>query len=116
MDSAWKTNFVTNFAPVLISTDRALNVGLVLTELIINANKYAYSGQPGPLTISLEQRAKDFHLVVSDRGQADPKIGQGFGTRMIKAMVSRLAGTIEYSDNRPGLRVLFTAPVEEALH
>jgi two-component sensor histidine kinase len=116
MDSAWKTHFVTNFAPVLISTDRALNVGLVLTELIINANKYAYSGQPGPLTISLEQRAKDFHLVVSDRGQADPKIGQGFGTRMIKAMVARLAGTIEYSDNQPGLRVLFTAPVEEALH
>jgi chemotaxis family two-component system sensor kinase Cph1 len=116
MDAEWKTHFATHFSPVLISTDRALNVGLVLTELIINANKYAYSGQPGPLSITLEQRAKLFHLVVSDRGLADHKAGQGFGTRMIKAMVERLAGTIEYSDNQPGLRVVFTAPVEEALH
>jgi two-component sensor histidine kinase len=116
MDAGWKTHFVTHFSPVLISTDRALNVGLVLTELIINANKYAYSGQPGPLTITLEQRGKVFHLAVCDRGLADQKTGQGFGTRMIKAMVERLAGTIEYSDNQPGLRVLFTAPVEQALH
>jgi two-component sensor histidine kinase len=116
MDAGWKTHFVTNFSPVLISTDRALNVGLVLTELITNANKYAYSGQPGPLTITLEQSAKVFRLIVSDGGLGDHKIGQGFGTRMIKAMVERLGGTIEYSDNEPGLRVIFTAPVEEALH
>ena len=116
MDAGWKAHFVTQFSPVLISTDRALNVGLVLTELIINANKYAYSGDPGPLAITLEQQGKVFRLIVSDRGLGDHKMGQGFGMRMIKAMVERLAGTIEYTDNKPGLRVIFTAPVEEVLH
>ena len=40
-----------------------------------------------------------------------PPARQGFGTRMLSAMVQRLDGTIEESDNAPGLRFTVTAPI-----
>ncbi|WP_354038041.1 histidine kinase dimerization/phosphoacceptor domain -containing protein [Devosia sp. UYZn731] len=113
MGDGWQKQFTANFAPVLISADRAINIGLVLTELIINANKYAYAGLPGPLSVSLEQHRSRFTLVVADRGQGDHKPGAGFGTRMMKAMVDRLGGTIAYNEASPGLQIVITAPIEE---
>ena len=37
--------------------------------------------------------------------------GQGFGTRMMNAMVGQLHGALDYQDNDPGLRVVLTAPL-----
>jgi chemotaxis family two-component system sensor kinase Cph1 len=84
----------------------------VLTELVINANKYAYGGKPGPLSITLEQHGNQLRLTVADKGAGDHTAGNGFGTRMMKAMVDQLAGTIEYSSNEPGLRATVSAPIE----
>jgi two-component sensor histidine kinase len=84
----------------------------VLTELIINAQKYAYGGLPGPIAITLEPHRTNFRLIVADQGVGAERTGAGFGTRMIKAMVERLDGMIERLDNRPGLRVILTAPGE----
>lgn len=114
MGDGWQRHFTANFAPVLISADRAVNIGLVLTELIINANKYAYGGGPGPLSVSLHQESQRFTLVVADKGRGDHQPGAGFGTRMMKAMVDRLTGTISYSEGDPGLRIVITAPIEES--
>ena len=80
-----------------------------LTELVINANKYAYGGKPGP--IALEQQRNRFRLVVADRGTGLPAERAGFGTKMLTSMVGRLSGTMERTDNGPGLRVTVTAPI-----
>ncbi len=101
-----------SLAPTLISADRAVNVGLILTELIINANKYAYGGASGPMTITLEHYRQRFRLIVADRGTGKSGARIGFGTRMLNAMVDRLGGTVEETSNDPGLRVIVTAPVE----
>ena len=100
-----------DLAPLLVSTDRAVLLGLILTELVINANKYAYDGGPGPIEISLEQHRTDLRLIVADKGKGKHQPRQGFGSRMMAAMVSQLAGRIDYGDNRPGLRAIVTAPV-----
>lgn len=113
MDRSWGDAIRLELAPVLISTDRAVNVGLILTELVINANKYAYAGGSGPITIELEQHRNRFRLVVSDRGAGKSGAGTGFGSRMLSSMVKRLAGTIEEADNDPGLRVTVTAPIDD---
>ena len=114
MGDAWGTQISLDLAPVLLSTDRAVNVGLILTELIINANKYAYGGQPGPVSVSLDQHRNSFRLVVADRGvgKQDGR-GEGFGSRMLGAMVKRLNGTLENSDNSPGLRVTVDVPIQD---
>ena len=100
-------------APVLISTDRAVNIGLVLTELFINAQKYAYDGKEGPLAIRLEQHRDKLRLTIADKGKGKQATapGGGFGSRMLKAMVDQLHGDIDEEDNGPGLRVVLTAPI-----
>lgn len=113
MDPEWGRSITLDLSPMLITADRAINVGLILTELVINANKYAYGGAPGPIAITLDQHRNTFRLIVADRGGGIVRARQGFGTRMMTAMVQRLGGTIEQQDNQPGLRVIVAAPIEE---
>jgi len=108
----WEEHVRLDLQPVLISADRAIHVGLILTELVINANKYAYNGQPGPLAISLEEYGGKFRLIVADQGSGKIRDRIGFGTRMMNAMVQRLGGSIERTDNDPGLRVIMVAPTD----
>lgn len=112
MGPDWSRQVSLDLAPITLSTDRAVTVGLVATELVINANKYAYGGEAGPVDIRLEHAGPAFRLVVADRGRGRHKPGQGFGTRMMTAMVSQLGGRIEYLDNDPGLRAVITAPID----
>ncbi len=113
----WSAHISLDLAPVLVPTDRAVNIGLVLTELIINASKYAYAGKPGPILIALEQHRSRLRLIVADKGvgkaatATDGRVG--FGSRMMNAVVAGLSGTIEHDDNMPGLRVVMTAPIED---
>ncbi len=113
LGSEWQRCLRLDLAPVLVSADRAVHVGLILTELVINANKYAYNGQPGPLAVSVEEHRDKFRLIVADSGSGKVQARVGFGTRMIDAMVQSLGGTIEQGDNQPGLRVIVTAPVDK---
>lgn len=110
--SGWARALTLELAPMLISADRAVNVGLILTELVINANKYAYGGGEGPVAIALEEYHDRFRLIVADQGRGPSGTREGFGTRMIQAMAQRLDGTIERFDDAPGLRVVLTAPIE----
>jgi light-regulated signal transduction histidine kinase (bacteriophytochrome) len=111
MGPEWVGRLRLNIAPVLIPTDRAVTLGLVLTELVINANKYAYDGAPGPIEITLEELGSRFRLIVADHGRGKHEPRQGFGTRMMTAMVNQLGGTLDYNDNKPGLRAVLTAQV-----
>ncbi|NPD70400.1 GAF domain-containing protein (plasmid) [Lichenicola cladoniae] len=43
MGQDWAKHLALDLMPVLIATDRAVTLGLVLTELLINSNKYAYA-------------------------------------------------------------------------
>lgn len=111
MGPEWAGQLTLNLAPVLIPTDRAVTVGLVLTELVINANKYAYGGAAGPIEITLEDMGPKFRLIVADQGRGKHEPSQGFGSRMMKAMVGQLNGELDYQDNRPGVRAVLTASV-----
>jgi len=112
----WAAGIRLDLAQLLVPTDRAINIGLVLTELVINASKYAYDGAAGPLWITLERARSRFQLIVADAGrgkQAGPADGTGFGGRMLRAVVGGLGGELQYLDNGPGCRAVLTAPVRE---
>jgi chemotaxis family two-component system sensor kinase Cph1 len=112
MDAPWANQIVLKLAPIVVSADRAVHVGLVLTELVINANKYAYGGAAGPVSIALEKHGERFRLIVSDHGAGKSRARQGFGSRMLAAMVKQMSGALDESDNHPGLRVAITAPIK----
>jgi two-component system, chemotaxis family, sensor kinase Cph1 len=115
MDADWRDNLTLDLAPILIATDKAVNVGLILTELVINAQKYAYDGAPGPLAVKLEQHRNSLRLIVSDVGRGKStsiKPSSGFGSRILAAIMDRLKGNIDEENNAPGLRVIVTAPIQ----
>ena len=108
----WANALTIDLAPILMPTDRAISVGLILTELMINATKYAYGGGAGPLAITITEDRAAFRLTVADRGVGAPEGGRrGFGSRMMDALVRQIGGEMTREDNRPGLRVTLVADV-----
>jgi len=112
MGPEWNGHVSLDLTPISIPTDRAVTLGLVLTELVINANKYAYDGAPGPIAVTLEAQQSRFRLIVADRGKGKPGTREGFGSRMMAAMVQQLSGAVEERENGPGLRTVLTAPID----
>ena len=111
MGDEWKQHFALHLGPVMLPIDRVIPLGLVVTELVINVNKYAYSGEPGPIEITLTEDQGRFRLVVADKGRGRSSSRQGFGTRMMTALVSQLSGQLDFEDNAPGVRVVLAAPI-----
>ena len=111
MGADWSARLEHDLAPVRVEAGRAVTLGLILTELIINAQKYAYDGEPGPIQITLEEGADSLRLTVEDSGKGGHKAGGGFGSMMIGSLVGQLGGQLDYRDARPGLRAVLKAPI-----
>ena len=112
MGPDWAAATETDLAPICIDAGRAVTIGLILTELIINAQKYAYKGKPGPLRIAFEEDGAVFRLRVEDEGEGGHLAGKGFGSMMIQSLVGQLEGVIDYRDRDPGLSVTLKARID----
>ncbi len=102
--------------PILIPTDAAVNLGIVVTEWVTNALKYAYPDQPGEVRVKLRRVAVDrAELAVEDDGtgrNGGEIKGSGLGTKIVTAMATAINGEIQYEGGHPGTtaRIIFTAP------
>ncbi len=110
MGQDWTQQVSLKLSAILLPTDRAISLGLLLTELLINANKYAYAGAAGPIEITLIENLDDLRLIVADRGVGKVPARGSFGLRIVDALVSQLRGTLTQSDNQPGLRIEVILP------
>ncbi|MBK1796218.1 GAF domain-containing protein [Devosia sp. WQ 349] len=115
LDGLWRKSLQLDLAPVLIPTDKAVTLGLMLNELVTNLAKYAYNGAPGPVHISLSQHLQTIQLTVSDKGKGlDGTVtGTGFGQRMVQVLIQRLDGTLSFEDNNPGTRAIVRIPITD---
>jgi two-component sensor histidine kinase len=85
-----------------LSTERAVQLGLVLNECVTNALKYAFPGElAGQIRITFARDGESFRLSVSDNGigfhQGNGNgngEGQaaGLGTRLLRALAAQLRG------------------------
>jgi chemotaxis family two-component system sensor kinase Cph1 len=112
MGEDWKRHLALVLTPMKVSTDQAIPLGLILTELLINANKYAYAGAAGPIEVALTEDRTHFQMIVSDRGPGRTSKAEGFGSRIMAALVQQLGGVLSYSNTMPGLRVSLTVPLQ----
>ncbi|MBX3280783.1 MAG: CHASE3 domain-containing protein [Acidobacteria bacterium] len=92
--------------PVRMTTDASINLGIVVTELVTNAYKYAYPDGGGDIRVGMHRFADDqVEIVVEDdgvgRGSATPR-GTGLGTRIVKAMATSLGSEVQYLDRKRG--------------
>ena len=101
--------------PVRMATDRAVSLGVIVTELVTNACKYAYAdGQPGEIRVALKREEAILCLTVEDDGtgiaaEASPK-GTGLGTRIVRAMAQSLQAIQSSDPAYRGTKVIFSMP------
>ncbi|HEV7260655.1 MAG TPA: histidine kinase dimerization/phosphoacceptor domain -containing protein [Bosea sp. (in: a-proteobacteria)] len=106
--------------PILTKTDKAVSIGMIVTELVTNAIKYAYPDGEGEIQVSLSRDGEGATvLVVADDGVGwsgqGPATGTGLGGKIIGAMAKSLATSIEYAQQPRGTRaVVRIGPESEA--
>lgn len=93
---------------ISLSADQAVSVGMVVTELVTNAFKYAYpEGTSGSIRVRLQRVDEQNALLsVEDDGigvtvGAAPK-GTGLGSRIVKAMALSLGTGLDYRQTGNG--------------
>jgi two-component sensor histidine kinase len=100
-----------------IGSARAVSMGLIVTELVINALKYAFpDDKAGSLVkVSYESHGDDWKLVVSDNGvgKADPGAvagdsAGGLGTVIVQALVKQLDARLDVTSTPEGVSVSVT--------
>ncbi len=93
--------------PIELETDASVNLGVVVTELVTNAFKYAYPDGIGEIRVRLRKLPDEkAELVVEDDGvgrvDGAPAKGSGVGTRIVNAMCETLGTKIHYRQRLPG--------------
>jgi PAS domain S-box-containing protein len=96
----------THIENITLDINTALPLGLLVTELITNALKYAFpEGRKGRIEISLREEKNHWILSVADNGVGFPE-GLDFqntttlGLQLVNALVTQLSGTIALSKDQ----------------
>lgn len=95
-------------AAVSLPTDKSINLGVVVTEWVTNAFKYAYPDGVGEVRVSVQEAADGtVDLVVADdgvgRAEGVPAKGTGLGSRIVTAMAASMKANVEYRNSQPGM-------------
>ena len=73
--------------PIEIDPDRAVAIGIIVNELVMNAVKYAYPDGAGPIHVDLQRAGRRLSLSIADDGvglnvKTDPR-STGMGQRIV---------------------------------
>ena len=95
-----------------LPSSHAVSIGLIVTELIMNAVKYAF---PKPrsaarIRVTFEKADLDWKLTVSDNGAGrqepdEPASSTGLGTALIAALAKQLGASVSEDSSKRGLTV-----------
>jgi two-component sensor histidine kinase len=96
--------------PIEIDPDRAVAIGIIVNELVMNAVKYAYPDGAGPIHVVLKSQGDEVLLSIADDGvglnvKADPR-STGMGQRIVTAMATKLDASVERDPSHAGTRIL----------
>ena len=95
-----------------LPTSHAVSLGLIVTELIMNAVKYAFpkSRKSARIRITFEKAGEDWKLTVSDNGTGrrqteEPSTSTGLGAALIAALAKQLGAIVSEASSKKGLTV-----------
>jgi len=94
----------------------SVSLGLIVTELVINALKHAFPDpdQSGSVTVDYEAQGEGWALNVEDDGvgiaAGDGQGTPGLGTGIVDALAKQLGATVTVSDKGPGTKVSVVHP------
>ena len=99
----------------VVDAAKSASLGLIVTELVINALKHAFPEQAsGTIAVDYASDGEGWTLSVADDGigmaEGDKAPKAGLGTSIVEALSKNLAGEIETSDGAPGTVVTISHP------
>ena len=104
-----------------LPTSHAVSIGLIVTELIINAIKYAFPERHASarIRVTFEMAKSDWKLTVADNGAGrntkdELKTSTGLGTALIGALAKQLKAQITETSSTEGLTVAVTRSTFES--
>ena len=106
-DSAAITLKVEADAGTIVSGE-AMNIGLIVTELVMNALKHAFpGGHGGQILVEYAVDEANWRLSVSDNGVGLQQDGghrrhSGLGTTIVDALAHQLKARVETTSRSPG--------------
>jgi two-component system, sensor histidine kinase PdtaS len=94
----------------LAGADASVSLGLIVTELVINALNHAFPHhKKGSIVVEYRSRAPGWRLTVRDTGiglPADPaQLKPGLGTGIVEALARQLGATVTVTDAAPGTSI-----------
>jgi two-component sensor histidine kinase len=101
-------------------SSQAVSLGLIVTELVINALKHAFpSGEEGEILVKYDAQDSGWRLSVSDNGSGpkdatDNPPHAGLGTSIVEALAHQLDATVQKTSGPQGTTVTITAPAVSA--
>ena len=105
-----------------LPTSHAVSVGLIVTELIMNAIKYAFpkARKSARIRVTFEKAKSDWKLTVSDNGvgrlqSKESATSTGLGTALVAALAKQLNAQISETSSRKGLTVEVSRSTFESL-
>jgi len=105
----------------ITGADVSVSLGLIVTELVINALKHAFpNDSSGKIKVDYSSRGPNWTLSVGDTGVGIAKDGAnakpGLGTNIVQALASQLQATIKVSEAHPGTVVSVAHSQVAAVH
>lgn len=98
-----------------LPTSHAVSIGLIVTELIINAVKYAFpDARPAAhVQVTFETAKSDWKLTVADNGigrgeSNESSTSSGLGTALVAALAKQLKAEVSETSSKNGLAVAIT--------
>ena len=106
----------TEIESVLLPTDRAIPMGLIVNELVTNALKYAFPSETtGTVMVTLKQMPGELRLTVADDGKGIDisRADSGLGGRLVEGFAQQLGGQVERESGSQGTTVRLILPSPE---
>jgi len=96
-----------------VSSHEAVSLGLIVTELVINALKHAFpNDRAGRVVVGYQVEPPGWTLSVTDdgigRAPTSPNAKGGLGTSVVEALGKQLGARVSITDAGPGARVAVT--------
>lgn len=96
-----------------VSSETAISLGLITTELVINAIKHAFPDErTGIIIVSYESADRAWTLSIADDGvgktEDDASSRDGLGTSIVAALANQLSAKIHIDASTSGTKISFT--------
>src|SRR5665213_3200726 len=101
--------------------DISVSLGLIVTELVINALKHGFPGhRAGKIVVTYASHGPNWTMSVSDNGIGMPAASAGdkpgLGTNIVEALAKRMDATVQVASANPGTAVSIVRAQIAAIH